>query len=88
LCPWGEALGRAVRELWAALAANQAIQVIGQRGAVVTVPPDPAAPATPLEAGADPTAAPGTATPVELPENVSGQSAAQQTCSNGNGYSG
>jgi len=84
-------------QLWAALAANQAIQVAGQRDdAVVSATPaptDPATtdPATTDPATTDPSAAPtpgATSGPVQLPKNVSGQSAAQQTCSNGNGYRG
>ena len=84
-------------QLWAALAANQPIQVAGQRDdAVVSATPaptDPATtdPATTDPAATDPSAAPtpgATSGPVQLPKNVSGQSAAQQTCSNGNGFSG
>ncbi|WP_045272925.1 LCP family protein [Microbacterium azadirachtae] len=84
-------------QLWAALAANQPIQVAGQRDdAVVSATPaptDPATtdPATTDPATTDPSAAPtpgATSGPVQLPKNVSGQSAAQQTCSNGNGFSG
>jgi LCP family protein required for cell wall assembly len=70
-------------QLWAALAANQPIQVTGQRNdAVVTT--------TPADGGtsADAATPDPSSTAVALPENVSGQSAAQQTCSNGNGYSG
>ncbi|MFJ4166079.1 LCP family protein [Microbacterium sp. NPDC089698] len=79
-------------QLWAALAANQAIQVAGQRDdAVVSATPTPTDPATTDPATTDPSAAPtpgATSGPVQLPKNVSGQSAAQQTCSNGNGYNG
>ncbi|OZB85029.1 LCP family protein [Microbacterium sp. 13-71-7] len=79
-------------QLWAALAANQAIQVAGQRDdAVVSATPAPTDPATTDPATTDPSAAPtpgATSGPVQLPKNVSGQSAAQQTCSNGNGYRG
>ena len=74
-------------QLWAALAANQPIQVTGQRdNAVVSATPPPTDGGTPVEA-ATPTADPSS-TAVALPSNVSGQSAAQQTCSNGNGYTG
>ncbi|WP_295034158.1 LCP family protein [uncultured Microbacterium sp.] len=79
-------------KLWAALAANEQIQVTGQRNdAVVSATPTPTDPATTDPATTDPNATPtpgATAGPVQLPENIAGQSAAQQTCSNGNGYSG
>ena len=79
-------------QLWAALAANQPIQVAGQRDdAVVSATPTPTDPATDPGATVDPSATPtpgATTGPVELPKNISGQSAAQQTCSNGNGYTG
>lgn len=79
-------------KLWAALAANEPIQVTGQRSdAVVSATPTPtdAAPADPAAADPSSTPAPAaTAGPVQLPTNIAGQSAAQQTCSNGNGYSG
>ncbi|MGN8027192.1 LCP family protein [Microbacterium sp. 22242] len=79
-------------QLWAALAANKAIQVAGQRSdAVVSATPSP----TPTEGTPSDSASPSTeptpdpsSTSVALPQNVSGQSAAQQTCSNGNGYEG
>ncbi|GAA4481150.1 LCP family protein [Microbacterium panaciterrae] len=78
-------------KLWAALAANQVIQVTGQRNdAVVSATPAPTDSATPSD-GATPSTEPTpdpSSTSVALPQNVSGQSAAQQTCSNGNGYSG
>ena len=64
----------------------------GQRNdAVVSATPTPTDPATTDPATTDPNATPtpgATAGPVQLPENIAGQSAAQQTCSNGNGYSG
>ena len=78
-------------QLWAALAANQQIQVIGQRDAVVSEGATPTEPPADPNAAADPsaTATPGATTgPVELPENISGQSAKQATCSNGNGGAG
>ena len=78
-------------QLWAALAANQPIQVTGQRDAVVSAteapadsPPDPS---TGADASTTPTSD-ATGGPVALPQNISGQSAAQQTCSNGNGTGG
>lgn len=79
-------------KLWAALAANQQIQVTGQRDdAVVSATPAPGAATTDPAAGTDGSATPApgaTSAPVELPKSISGQSAAQQTCSNGNGFSG
>ncbi len=74
-------------QLWAALAANQVIQVAGQRNdAVVSATPPPTDGGTPADTT---TPAPDpSSTAVALPSNVSGQSAAQQTCSNGNGYEG
>lgn len=79
--------------LWVALAANEPIQITGQRDdAVISATPPPADPAADPELpdpAASPTATAGQpAAPVDLPKNVSGQSAAQQTCSNGNGYQG
>jgi len=80
--------------LWAALAANQPIQLTGdvsQGGGVVVVEPTPGATdaATPApEASA--TTSPDGSTPaptesaVELPSAIAGQTAAQETCSNGN----
>jgi len=76
-------------QLWAALAANQPIQVTGQRDAVVSATETPTDP--PADAPADASTAPtpgANAGPVALPQNISGQSAAQQTCSNGNGTAG
>ncbi len=82
-------------QLWAALKANQPIQITGQRkDAVVSATPAPTdgAPADgSTEAGSTDAASPTpnpTSSSVALPDNVSGQSAAQQTCSNGNGFSG
>ncbi|MFB7842579.1 LCP family protein [Microbacterium sp. NPDC056052] len=74
-------------QLWAALAANQPIQVTGQRDAVVSATETPTDARPDASAGTTPT--PGaSAGPVALPQNISGQSAAQQTCSNGNGTAG
>lgn len=77
----------AAEALWAALATNQPLQLTGDvsqgEGVVVVEPTDPAEP-TP-----DPSASPG-ATPapsetaVALPSEIAGQTAAQETCSNGN----
>jgi len=78
----------AAEELWAALEANQPLQLTGEvsgGGGVVVVEPT-----TPVEAPApDPSATSGATTPpadtsVELPSSIAGQTAAQETCSNGN----
>ena len=78
----------AAEELWAALEANQPLQLTGEvsggEGVVVVEP------TTPVEAPApDPSATSGATTPpadtsVELPSSIAGQTAAQETCSNGN----
>ncbi|QIG41172.1 LytR family transcriptional regulator [Microbacterium sp. 4R-513] len=80
--------------LWAALAANQPIQLTGDvsqgDGVVVVQPTDPATePTTPVEPAPEASATPGetpapTETAVELPSTIAGQTAAQETCSNGN----
>ena len=74
--------------LWAALATNQPLQLTGevsQGDGVVVV--EPTTPAEPTPSGpvcdARRDAAP-TETAVELPESIAGQTAAQETCSNGN----
>jgi len=74
--------------LWAALAANEQITVTRQSQGVIADPTPtdtaPVAPAPTTEA-TDPAATPApTETPVTLPDNISGQDAAQQTCSAGN----
>ncbi|MDQ4215161.1 LCP family protein [Microbacterium sp. ASV81] len=75
-------------KLWAALSANEEIQVTGQRSdAVVSATPAPGAPAQASTPTPDATASPAP-TAVALPKNIQGQSAAQATCSNGNGYKG
>ncbi len=78
----------AADQLWAALAANQPIQLSSDPnlgGGVITVDPAPTEPATPDAATPDPSA---TAAPEEsaivLPDSISGQTAAQTTCSAGN----
>lgn len=88
----------AAQVLWDALAANQPIEVTGAVGAndgVVEVTPEPSAPGAP--APEDPTTEPTEETTVDagevdpetgkvaLPESITGSSAAQQTCSAGNG---
>lgn len=73
--------------LWAALATNQPLQLTGdvsQGDGVVVVEPT-----APVEPAPDPSATPGatdapTDTAVELPSAIAGQTAAQETCSNGN----
>jgi LCP family protein required for cell wall assembly len=75
--------------LWEALATNSPLVLTGEVGAnggVVEVTEPPSAEATP---GATPSATPG-ATPavpdgtVELPQSITGSTAAQETCSGGN----
>jgi len=78
----------AAEQLWAALAANEPIQVTHDQnltGGVITADPEtPEQPATPDE-GATPgeTPDPGQ-TAVALPDSIPGQSAADRTCSAGN----
>jgi anionic cell wall polymer biosynthesis LytR-Cps2A-Psr (LCP) family protein len=78
----------AATALWDALATNQPLQLTGDvsqgDGVVVTDPGTTEPPATP-----DPSATPGetpapTETAVALPSDIPGQTAAQETCSNGN----
>ena len=74
----------AADELWAALAANAQLQITHENtandGVVVQ---EPATPETPVEeATPDPNATPENV--VALPDSIKGNSAAQQTCSNGN----
>ena len=77
----------AADQLWAALAANQPLTLTSDPnagGGVITVDPVPTDPATP-----DPAATPGatdapTETAIELPDSISGTTAAQSTCSAGN----
>jgi LCP family protein required for cell wall assembly len=80
-------------ELWAALAANEAIEVTHDQdltGGVIVADPQPTeTPVDPTTPTTAPTADPGvttapTETPVALPNNIPGQSAAEQTCSAGN----
>jgi LCP family protein required for cell wall assembly len=76
--------------LWAALAANQPLQLTGEAGVndgVTVIEPTPE-PTEPVAPTAEPT--PGTETPaptetaIALPPEISGSTAAQETCSNGN----
>lgn len=80
--------------LWAALEANQPIQLSGELsggdGVVVDEGSQPAPAPDPVETTepapseeADPTPAP-TSTSIVLPSEIAGQTAAQSTCSNGN----
>ncbi len=79
----------AAAELWAALAANEPIKVTNdpnRGGGVTTVEPQPEAPpaeATPAPGATDPVPTPSP-TAVELPDDIPGTSAADQTCSAGN----
>jgi LCP family protein required for cell wall assembly len=83
----------AAAALWAALAANKPLQLsgaAGSNGGVVVVPGEPTPEATPTG-----TPTPGATTPpaeeaIVLPESITGSTAAQETCSNGNlrGYGG
>ncbi|MBD7957707.1 LCP family protein [Microbacterium sp. Sa4CUA7] len=76
----------AADQLWAALAANQPIVLSGEAsqgdGVVVVESENPEATDPATDAGAEATeaAAPG----VTLPSSIAGQTAAQETCSNGN----
>ncbi len=86
----------AAEQLWAALEANQPLQLTSDpnlSGGVITA--DPAPTETPVEGepstepvepteGADPATPAPTETAVALPESVQGQTAAQETCSAGN----
>ncbi len=73
-------------QLWAALEANQPIVLSGEAsqgdGVVVVEPETPAAPAPAPDTSAAPTDT--TAPSVTLPSSIAGQTAAQETCSNGN----
>jgi LCP family protein required for cell wall assembly len=75
-------------QLWAALAANESIEVTHDQdltGGVIVADPQPTEPTTDPAPTTDPTAAPAPSeTPVALPDNIPGQNAAQQTCSAGN----
>ncbi|HWI29853.1 MAG TPA: LCP family protein [Microbacterium sp.] len=80
----------AADQLWAALAANQPLQLTGKAGVndgVVVAEPTapPVEPTTPPATEATPgaTTAP-TEQPIALPSEISGSTAAQETCSNGN----
>jgi LCP family protein required for cell wall assembly len=80
--------------LWAALAANQPLQLTGdtsQGDGVIVVDQDeaseaPADPEVPVEGveGEQPAVPEPTETAVALPESIAGVTAAQETCSNGN----
>ena len=73
----------AADQLWAALEANQPIQLTSDPnlgGGVITVDPVPTEPVTPDPGATD---AP-TDAPIVLPDTIPGQTAAQTTCSAGN----
>nr|WP_243845283.1 LCP family protein [Microbacterium halimionae] len=79
--------------LWAALDANEAIELTGEvsqgDGVVVVDPTDGATDETPSDDASDPaTDASETPAPAEtsvaLPSSIAGQTAAEETCSNGN----
>ena len=72
--------------LWQALADNRQLVItgdVGARGGVVEVDPDQPTPA-PTPPGGEATPAPLPDDAVALPENITGSTAAQETCSNGN----
>ncbi|WP_243076427.1 LCP family protein [Microbacterium sp. SS28] len=72
----------AAQALWDALATNQPLQLTGevsQGDGVVVVEPE-----TPAETAAPDPSATAAAPAVELPSSIAGQTAAQNTCSNGN----
>lgn len=79
----------AADDLWAALAANEPIEITNDAnagGGVITVDPEPTEPQAPVATptpGATETPAP-TETAVELPDSIPGTSAADRTCSAGN----
>lgn len=79
----------AANDLWAALAANQPIELTGDvaanEGVVLADPAAPAPTDTPAPGGADPAPTPApTESAVALPSTITGSNAAQPTCSNGN----
>ncbi|WP_185843085.1 LCP family protein [Microbacterium kyungheense] len=75
-------------QLWAALQANEPIEVThdqDQTGGVIVADPQPTEGATDPVTTPEPTGTPApTETAVALPQNIPGQNAAQQTCSAGN----
>ncbi len=76
----------AATALFDALAANQQLILTrdtSQGDGVIAAPPSEAPPAAPAPTGTE-TPAPAATPGVELPPDVSGQTAAQETCSNGN----
>lgn len=75
----------AAQEMWDAINANAQLQVTHENTAndgVVVTDPVPAAPTDAEAATPDPAATPDNV--VALPDSIKGNSAAQQTCSNGN----
>ena len=75
-------------DLWAALAANEPIEVTHDQdltGGVIVADPQPTQPPADPAPTTDPTATPAPAeTAVALPTNIPGQNADQQTCTAGN----
>lgn len=75
--------------MWEAINANQQLQVTHENtsndGVVVQEPDEPAPDATEEAGGTEATETPAPDTVTELPDSIRGSSAAQQTCSNGNG---
>jgi anionic cell wall polymer biosynthesis LytR-Cps2A-Psr (LCP) family protein len=75
----------AAEALWAALATNQPLQLTGEvsqgDGVVLATPAPSDTPAPTPTTGATPDP---TSTAIDLPSSIAGQTAAQQTCSNGN----
>jgi hypothetical protein len=79
----------AATALWDALAANKPLKLTGEAGSnegVVVVEPEPGAAPTETPTA---TPTPGETTPpvdeaIELPSSITGSTAAQETCSNGN----
>lgn len=78
----------AATALWEAIAANKQLQITHQNtdndGVVVQEPETPIEPVEPAPEATDGATPAPTETVVALPEEIRGNSAAQQTCSNGN----
>lgn len=79
----------AATALWQAIAENKQLQITHQNtdndGVVVQEPETPVEPVEPAPEATDGATPAPTETVVALPEEIRGNSAAQQTCSNGNG---
>jgi LCP family protein required for cell wall assembly len=73
--------------LWAALESNRPLQLTGKSGqgdGVIVETPPPADPATPTDAATSGAPVDPAQEAIALPPAVTGQTAAQETCSNGN----